>query len=307
MRRGMTLVIISTLCGASLLVAVPALAQGAPAQGAPASATTAYQAGVTHFEARRFGQALAAFEQALIIAPQSAVLVFNIARTLEELRAIDPAVEQYQRYLRMRPDADDAQAVRAAIDRLRGAVASLTPASLGPAAGALTVTSTPVGATVFVDGRPAGQTPLALTTAAGVHYVTISKDGFSRASREVTVVDGQSTAHAATLVPTTQITARGEDDLAGWMLVGFGSTLLIGGSVFGALALDQDARLDAIEAGDRRATRDEFNTAQDTGRLYAYLADGLLIGGLAAAVTGGIVLLTDDTPTVARDSMAWNF
>ena len=233
--------------------------------------------------------------------------MFNLARTYEELRAVDPAVEHYQRYLSMRPDANDAPAVRAAIQRLRGV--AQRPKASAAAAGTLQVTSTPAGATVFVDGRPEGNTPVTLSATVGVHYVTISKDGFSRASREIAVVDGKATAHAATLVPTTQAIGRGEDDLAGWMLVGFGSTLLIGGSVFGALALDQDGRLDDIQAGDRTATRDEFNDAQDTGRLYAYLADGLLIGGLAAALTGGIVLLTDDTPTVARDSaaMAWNF
>ena len=315
MRRGMISTIISTLCIASFLSGTASLAIAAPAETAtptvagapPASATAAYQTGVTHFEAERFGQALAAFEQALQIAPQSAVLVFNLARTYEELRAVDPAVEHYLRYLSMRPDASDAPAVRAAIKRLRG-VAQRSNAGPAPT-GTLQITSSPAGARVFVDGRPEGRSPVTLITPVGVHYITISKDGFSRASREVVVVDGRATAHAATLVPTTQAVVRGEDDLAGWMLVGFGSTLLIGGSIFGALALDQDARLDDIQAGDRSATRDEFNDAQDTGRLYAYLADGLLIGGLAAALTGGIVLLTDDSPTVARDSaaLAWNF
>lgn len=311
MRRGMIFAIISALCGApSLAMAAPAPVSDAPALAAdpaapPASATAAYQAGVTHFEGRRFGQALAAFERALRIAPASAVLVFNLARTFEELRAVDPAIEHYQRYLRMRPEADDREAVLAAIARLRGA-AQGTAAN---AAGTITVTSTPDGAEVFLDGRAEGRTPATLITTAGVHYVTVSMDGFSRASQEVTVVDGETTRHTATLVPTTQAVGRGEDDLAGWMLVGFGSTLLIGGGVFGALALDQDGRLDAIEAGDRPATRAEFNDAQETGRLYAYLADGLLIGGLAAAITGGIVLLTDEAPRTARDTsaMAWNF
>jgi hypothetical protein len=44
--------------------------------------------------------------------------------------------------------------------------------------GTLVVTGTPVGATVLVDGNPAGRLPAALTVPSGTHRVRVSSDGY---------------------------------------------------------------------------------------------------------------------------------
>ena len=61
----------------------------------------------------------------------------------------------------------------------------------GDAAGSLLVESDPAGASVYVDGRFAGQTPLALATIApGVHRVQLARVGYLENGRLVTVKAG---------------------------------------------------------------------------------------------------------------------
>lgn len=278
--------IFACLLGSSIAFATP-----------PPEAAEAYKAGVEHFKAKRYVDAIAEFNKAYRIAP-NAVLLFNKARAFEELKEYDSAIEFYRRYLDMEPEATDRAAVEDAIRTLE----LLSKREKAPETGTLVVQSTPGGATVFVDGRPVGRTPLRTQADAGAHFISIEKEGFSRATEELMVTGGEELKHSATLVPLAVATpvVQEESNLAGWLMVGIGSAMMIGGGIVGVLALDQDAQLDRIESGERDATRSEFNDIQDTGRLYAYLADGLLVGGIAAALTGGIVLLTSDDESTAQ-------
>lgn len=286
--------------------AAPESAPATPPVTPPPEAAEAYRAGVEHFKAARYTDAIAEFNKAYRIAPNP-VLVFNMARAFEELKAFDSAIEFYSRYLEMAPKATDRAAVQDAIRTLE----LLAQRQKTPETGLLTVKSTPDGAAVFIDGRPVGRTPLKTDVEVGAHFVSVEKDGFSRATKELTIVGGEPQEHAATLVPLAVATPDVDEpsDVAAWLLVGVGGTMLIGGGIVGVLALDQNDRLDKIEAGERAATRSEFNDIQDTGRLYAYLADGLLVGGVAAAATGSILLFFgDDSPKVSRGSLLeWTF
>ena len=63
--------------------------------------------------------------------------------------------------------------------------------SAGDAAGSLLVESDPAGASVYVDGRMAGETPLTVRAiAAGVHRVRVVRLGYLENSRLVTVKSG---------------------------------------------------------------------------------------------------------------------
>ena len=63
--------------------------------------------------------------------------------------------------------------------------------SAGDAVGSLVVESDPAGASVYVDGRLAGETPLTLPAiAAGVHRVRVMRLGYLENSRLVTVKSG---------------------------------------------------------------------------------------------------------------------
>jgi hypothetical protein len=73
--------------------------------------------------------------------------------------------------------------------------------SSGDAVGSLVVHSDPAGATVYVDGRFAGQTPLTLATiAAGEHRVQLARAGYRRAY-------GWSRSRLARVQQFTQLTA----------------------------------------------------------------------------------------------------
>ena len=78
------------------------------------------------------------------------------------------------------------------------------------AAGSLVVESDPAGASVYVDGRLAGETPLTLPAiAAGVHRVRVVRLGYLENSRLVTVKPGEQAALRARLTDPAPQTALG--------------------------------------------------------------------------------------------------
>jgi hypothetical protein len=81
--------------------------------------------------------------------------------------------------------------------------------SAGDVAGSLLVESDPAGASVYVDGRLAGETPLTLpTVAAGVHRVRVVRLGYLENSRLVTVKPGEQATLRARLTDPAPQTAR---------------------------------------------------------------------------------------------------
>jgi hypothetical protein len=79
----------------------------------------------------------------------------------------------------------------------------------GDASGSLVVESDPVGASVYVDGRLAGETPLTLPAiAAGVHRVRVVRLGYLENSRLVTVKSGTRATLRARLTDPAPQTAQ---------------------------------------------------------------------------------------------------
>jgi hypothetical protein len=75
-------------------------------------------------------------------------------------------------------------------------------ANLRPETGSLLVNSTPPGARVLLDGTFAGLSPVDLeNTTAGNHTVTLEKDGYVTAARQVSLDAGQTTTVEVALVP----------------------------------------------------------------------------------------------------------
>jgi len=74
---------------------------------------------------------------------------------------------------------------------VQGDAVSEVRATLGPETGSFYVNSTPGGARVLVDGAAAGSTPLILENiTAGSHTITLEKDGYAAATRQVTPASG---------------------------------------------------------------------------------------------------------------------
>ena len=83
-----------------------------------------------------------------------------------------------------------------------------TPASIGRpsvSTGALTVESRPVGATVTVNGKPSGNTPLTINDLPpGDYRVTLSLSGYREFATTVRVVAGERARAAAMLTEQEQ-------------------------------------------------------------------------------------------------------
>jgi hypothetical protein len=79
----------------------------------------------------------------------------------------------------------------------------------GRAQTTLTVVSAPVGASVYMDGKFRGKTPLSLHgVAAGDHRVKVAKDGYSARNRTVTVRSGQAASMRINLTPKGETPIR---------------------------------------------------------------------------------------------------
>ena len=84
--------------------------------------------------------------------------------------------------------------------RPAGSAVPPAPATIGASVGSLTVDSRPAGASVFIDGKLVGTTPLSLPQlAAGEHAVRMERDGYRRWSSSVHVTGGQSPRVTASL------------------------------------------------------------------------------------------------------------
>jgi hypothetical protein len=130
------------------------------------------QEGVRAFSEARYADAMRYFRQAYRLGGPPSEL-WNIARSRERLDDPEGAVTAIDEYLALRElsPQDRAEAER----ELR---------SLRTRPSMLTVTTTPSGAVVTVDGRQTvGPTPLSVEVAAGAHTLAIRRDGFSPQTR----------------------------------------------------------------------------------------------------------------------------
>ena len=95
------------------------------------------------------------------------------------------------------------QSVTVALARPRAAASrgsQTPPAPAGRFTGALAVDSRPAGATVYVDGRLVGTTPMSLTSvSAGSHAIRLEHDGYRRWSSSVRVVASEQSRVTASL------------------------------------------------------------------------------------------------------------
>jgi tetratricopeptide (TPR) repeat protein len=272
--------------------ATPAAAAAPEDAEAARTARERFREGMRHFEARNFRDAIHAFQLAAQAVP-SADLWFNIARAYEELSdavSLGEAIEHYRMYLRDRVDPPDREAVEQRIALLEERVEAARQASLGaPTTGTLRVTSTADGATVQLDERPAGETPVAapLTVSPGAHALELRREGFLPFRAEVGVQAGSVTLAHARLTPETEYRSVRGRRIWTWVLTG-----LAAAGLGASLGLGIHARSEA---------RNDLADGRRWASFSDYALGGAITLGIAAFVVGLFEGRSLGTERVAED------
>ena len=129
-------------------------------------------------------------------------VVFNLARTYEELGQLDSAWRYYDQYARTELDPESRAEAEQALIRL------------GPKVARVKVDTVPPGATVYLDRTDLGsrgQTPLTLALPPGDHELLLALDGYRATRTSVLLVTG---ALAETVV--TLGDGKGPEAVEGW-------------------------------------------------------------------------------------------
>ncbi|HEY8145344.1 MAG TPA: PEGA domain-containing protein [Kofleriaceae bacterium] len=172
-------------------IAVPGTVRADDSKATKREADRHFKTGVKLFEETKYSEALAEFEQAYALASHPLVL-YNLASTHRALSQYTQAVDFYNRFLEegkgvVKP-AQLAKGQRELDDVLRQIAR-------------VDVTTDPEGATVSVDGRAIGPSPLGqpLILGPGDHVVSATLDGHRAAERSFRVAAGDTLAVALTL------------------------------------------------------------------------------------------------------------
>lgn len=229
-----------------------------------------FQAGMAHFQARRYREAIHSFQVVADLVP-SADLWFNIARAHEELGEWDQAIEHYRRYLRDRVDPPDRARVEQHITVLEErAEAARAARTTTPTSGTLSVRVDVEGAAVRLDDRDVGTSPIddELTLDAGSHQLLVTRDGYLPFRSQVGIEAGLRTAAYADLQPETRVRAIAGDRIFTWIAFGLGAASL--GASIGL----------GVEAGSRQST--DLASAREWGGY----SDALLGAAIGCAALG---------------------
>ncbi len=179
------------LLTALVLFAAPALAQDAPSLDTAEEADLHFRIAIDHYARRDYQGALEHLLTSNRLVPNKNV-VFNIARTYEQLGLFDQAFRHYHEYVTLEADADARATGEASIERIRSRVALVA------------VESDPPGAVIYVDRRDLGargSTPQTLALPPGEHTVLLELAGHEGASATTEARRGETATVRASLAP----------------------------------------------------------------------------------------------------------
>ena len=270
-----------------------------------------FKRGSDLYNAGQYQPAVAAFMAADKLAP-SAALSFNIAVAYEKLDDTSGTLRWYRDYLRRSPRAPNASTVQARVSELSSKLGKSGVQQL-------TVLSTPVGATVAIDGRAVGQTPFTGELPLGAHRVALELPGYVEASRELTLGPTSArdlsvsldaappAAKAAGAAGSGAAPTQLADERDGERRFGVVPWLFVGGglaSLGGALGFELARRSDENDA--RHANQLDFKTESEAMQRHQTSARVLAGVGGALFVTGGVLLLlnTRSPPSSAPPRVA---
>lgn len=243
------------------------------------------------------------------------VLLYNIARMHDRKGDLEKARDVYVRYL---AEETDPEGLSVGKEKLE-AVLDRWP-------GRLVVTSTPTGAKVQVDGKPAGRTPAGpMEIGRGTYQVRIALEGHESVSKSVTVIAGEAqvievalkAVASASIVPaapvpvttraavasgpasparsaTTNVTrpASGSRSPWPWVCIGTGAAVAATGGVMTFLAFRERSKVTDAATREGYVTgmsRTEALSHRSTAGTYDKVGYALYAAGGAAIVTGVVL------------------
>ena len=272
---GATVVILALLCAASLVHAQEITNEEAKAL---------YEEAVMAYSEGNLEEAAALLESAFDIDP-NAILAYNIGKAYDESGQFKVAQGWYLKSLSLEglPETQRRRAAKA-IERITNTEeeirAKVKEESLTTAK--LKVTSIPAAAQVFVDGKPVGETPIALTLSPGSFSVLVKGEGFEPYNEVVELGAGESVHVRAALIRPNSYTLV-------YVSGGLALAALSVGIVTDVLA--SQAYDDAQLARDNPSKLETLKSDGQTLQLVAITGYG--IAG-AAAITGLVLFLIDD-------------
>lgn len=209
-----------------------------------------FMAGIAHFQAERYSEAIHSFQVAASIVP-SADIWYNIARSYEELARsrgeatdYEQAIEHYRRYLTARVDPPDRATVEQQIANLEERLEAVRlAAQVVPTTGTLRLRSEREGARVLVDGSETGRTPIEsdIALAPGTHRLRVELDGYVPFVADVTITAGTTTSSRVELVPAHRYQSTHGDRIFTWVAWGLGVAALGASVGIGIYAADQQS------------------------------------------------------------------
>ncbi len=281
----------------ALLLAAPAQAVKALGPDAPPLAASRARAALQFYERGNYEGAAREYQAALKLHPQSATLAYNAARSLELGGRSAEAARLYRRYLALAPQAED----RAEVEALVAAPEGLAPnTSKG-----LILSSDPTGAQVWLDGDPAGTTPLEVELSAGEYQLEVQAEGHHPARRPVHVEADAALELHLTLTPQSTRAADAIDwRPAGWAALGLGALSLGAGALAlssASAAVDDAGGLQAADRPRYEQLEADFDASYQIG--------WMTLGAGAALVTGGllVLLLSEGEVALAPTGVAGRF
>jgi hypothetical protein len=172
-----------------IIVAAAVLLAGATAF---ADARQHFMAGQDYYSQGRYEKAIAEFEEAYRLDPRP-LLLYNIAQAWEKLGDLVKAVDYLKKYLEADPNNEERTTL---LNKLASLQERLDNTGVQ-------IKCAEANATVYVDGKEVGKTPIAGVTklGAGAHKIQVSKQGFEDFKMSVGVTDGQSVPVDVTLEP----------------------------------------------------------------------------------------------------------
>jgi hypothetical protein len=233
--------------------------ESAGAAGEVERARMHFEQGLRLTRREHWDAALVEFERSLSLHPTQAAAL-NRALCLQRLRRYGEAIAAFEGYLeRYGGEVDEAQRDRARriLEEMRALV---TP---------LTVSVSVDGATVVVDEREVGESPLAepVPLLSGAHVIEVRMDGYRPARRQVVVVAGEErTERFVLLEPPRMAMVRVESNVEG-------ATLLLDGQEAGVTpwsgVLPQGVHEVAVRAPGHETARTGVTLTADEDRVLS--------------------------------------